>query len=305
MKILLLIKKSWLKIISVMLILAISFYVLMFGIKKVKTYEILKGQAKQQTIHTIWHIETFEGGSKARINYIKDVCREIENKNDGVLFMVFSVLPQELENRLQQETPDIVSFGFGVGKTLLPHLKELDDAYEVRDELYNSAKFANSLMCVPYISSGYAKFTHSTNTETYCYGQNAYVSPLPAIENALNATAETTQYEAYKRFVYNKKTALIGTARDVFRVTNLNNIGRTNAVITPLNTYTDLIQYCGITIKDNTTGKFLKILLSNKQQKKLVDYSLFGVKNNKLYTTNIYNDMENAIFKARVPNVFD
>jgi len=293
------------KIVSVIFIILLGIYVFGFAIKKVTNYEIYKEDEIETKLYTIWHIETFEGGGKARINYIKDVCNQIEKKNKGVLFMVFSVQPEEIKEKLNQEKPDIISFGFGVGKLLLPHLKELNNAYDVRDTLYSSAKFANDLMCVPYISSGYAMFTHSANIKDYCYGENAYVSPKPAIEKTINAKSEVSQYEAYKKFVYNKNTALIGTARDVFRITNLNNIGRANAIITPIDDYTDLIQYCGITRKDNITTKFLNLLLSNNQQKKLTDYSLFGVMNNKLYSSGIYNDMENAIFKAQVPNVFD
>ena len=71
MKVLQFFKKHWFKVLSVVLIGAISIYVLMFGMKRARNYEILKGDEKQQTIYTIWHVETFEGGGKARIDYLK------------------------------------------------------------------------------------------------------------------------------------------------------------------------------------------------------------------------------------------
>ena len=87
MKVLKILKSHWLKIISFVLIGAISFYVLLFGLKKARNYEILKGDKQQQTIYTIWHVETFEGGGKARINYLKTIARNIENEDNSILFI--------------------------------------------------------------------------------------------------------------------------------------------------------------------------------------------------------------------------
>ena len=50
---------------------------------------------------------------------------------------------------------------------------------------------------------------------------------------------------------------------------------------------------------------FLENVLSDHNQNSLTEYSLFSAKYNKIYNNGIYNDMENAIFKARIPNVFD
>jgi hypothetical protein len=104
--------------------------------------------------------------------------------------------------------------------------------------------------------------------------------------------------------VYNKSVSLIGTGRDVYRVNNLNLTGRLNAIITPISNYTDLIQYIGSSQNDEITKLFISSLLSPEYQAKLTEYSLFSALNTKIYTQGIYNDMENAIFKAIVPSVF-
>ncbi len=298
------VKKRLLKIICFIFIAILGFYVIFFGFKKARDYQVYKEKEIETKIYTVWHIETFEGGGKARIEYLKTAARLLEKENNGILFMISPIKPEDLSSRIETDKPDIISFGFGIGKTILPLLLELDYTYNARDNLVNSAKYAKGLFAIPYISSGYAFISHAGEIKEYCYGLNSYTYPEKVIKNIENPISVESQYKAYKKFVNNKKTALIGTARDVFRVDNLNKIGRTNALITPIDGYTDLIQYCGITKCDNFTLKFLDLLLSDSMQSSLTNYSLFGVKNNKIYSSGIYNEMENAIFSAQIPNVF-
>lgn len=304
MKLLLFFKKHWTRLLCAGLIICLSCYVLLFGIKKARNYEVLKGKNKEQTIYTLWHIETFEGGGKARIDYLKTIARYIEKQDDTALFMIKQVDPRALENKLQNSQPDIISFGFGVGKVILPYLLNFETTFDVRDELISSGSFNKNLYAIPYIVSGYAMFSHSTQTKEFHVGATGFTAP-ETIYSQLNLHPQKSesQYEAYKSFVYDK-VQLLGTGRDLFRINNLNNIGRTNAMINPINTYTDLVQYLGITNSNLTTRKFLELALSETYQNKLVDYSLFSSKYNKLYYSGIYSDMEDAISMCRIPNVF-
>lgn len=299
-------KKYWFKILSVLLIGAISCYVLLFGIKKAGNYEILKGDDKSQTIYTIWHIETFEGGGKARIDYLKTIARDMEKQNNQVLFMVKAVAPEKLSTELQESSPDMISFGFGVGDIVLPYLTHQESSFDIRDELIASGSFNQKFYAVPYIISGYAMFNHSMTANEFHVGTSAYTKPQN-IYSKLNLTPSQNEsaYEAYKDFVYNRQVQLLGTGRDLFRINNLNSIGRTNAIITPIDTYTDLIQYLGIINSNEITQKFLTLALSDTYQNTLVDYSLFSSKYNKLYFDGIYNDMENAIMSCVIPGVFN
>ena len=112
------------------------------------------------------------------------------------------------------------------------------------------------------------------------------------------------QYDAYKDFVYNKNVKLLGTTRDLFRVLNLNSLGRTSAEISPIDSYTDLIQYLGVISINDHTLKFIDSCLSFDNQSKLVEYALFSSLSHKLYYNGIYSDMEDAIYRAQIPNVF-
>ncbi|MBQ9795656.1 MAG: hypothetical protein IJW36_01665 [Clostridia bacterium] len=298
-------KKNWFKLMSAVLIVALSTYVLMFGIKKAKNYEVFKGVEKEQTIYTIWHVETFEGGGKARIDYLKTIARNMEKQDETALFMIKIVDPRILDNALQNSQPDIISFGFGVGKVVLPYLTNFENTFDVRDELLYSGSFNKKLYAVPYIVSGYAMFNHSASSTKFHVGTTNYTAPENIYNNLDFQPAEKeSQYEAYKDFVYDKNVQLLGTGRDLFRISNLNNIGRTNAMITPIDTYTDLIQYIGITNQNSVTKKFVEFALSDTYQRTLVDYSLFSSKYNKLYYSGIYNNMEDAIYSCTIPNVF-
>ena len=177
MKVLLFFKKNWFKILSVILIVAISFYVLTFGLKKAKNYQILKGETKQQTIYSIWHVETFEGGGKPRVDYLKTIARNMEKENDQVLFMIKQISPEKLKNELEVSKPDIISFGFGVGDLVLPYLAHQENTFDVRDELIDCGSFNKKFYAVPYLVSGYAIFNHSMEKSEFHVGTNNYIKP--------------------------------------------------------------------------------------------------------------------------------
>ena len=300
------IKKNIFKIVSIILIILLLIYVPIYAIRKAREYKIYKEPAVETKIYTVWHIETFEGGGKSRIDYLKAIASDIEDENDGILFMIKKIEPESLETMLTNSTPDIISFGYGVGKIVLPYLVNLDKSYDARDQVLSSGMFNNKIYALPYIVSGYANIIHNVlNTTFYC-GQTPYTHPeiIYNQQNQLPNKSES-QYEAYKSFVYDKDSCLLGTARDVFRVNNLNKIGRANAIITPVDSYTDLIQYVGITNVDEIITQFCAEMMSSSRQSSLVDYSLFSALNSKLYHDGIYSDMENALMNARVPNVFE
>lgn len=290
---------------NIILIAGICIYCIMFAIKKANDYQIYTKPEIETKIYTVWHCETFEGGGKSRLPYLKNIAREIEKENAGVLIMIKTIDPAILESELKETTPDVISFGFGVGSVILPKLSPIEKTYDVRDELVISGSFNNKVYALPYIVSGYAMIKHSAEYSAFHCGENEYIKPSN-IYNKLNLqpVEKESQYEAYKDFVYDKKVALLGSGRDVFRVNNLNNIGRTTAMISPIDSYTDLIQYLGLIKNDEITNKFLNYCLDDEHQNKLTEYSLFSSKYQKLYYTDIYCEMEDAIYRCSIPKVF-
>lgn len=301
--------KVALKIVGICCVLAVSFYVCVFGIKKAKEFDIYNKKTAETVIYTVWQIETFEGGSVPRINYIKNIARGLEKQNPGVLFNIQSIDPNKLADQMKESVPDIISFGQGVGKLILSHLSEFDtknNDFGIRSELLDAGKFNGKVFALAYIVSGYALFSHGEKETSIEYGTSGFISPEKAVTAPQKPLKNFgSQFETYKNFVYHHDHALLGTARDVFRIDNLNTIGRTNASITPLDDYTDLVQYIAHTKVDDITNKFCSLMVSSENQAKLNDYHLFSSLNTKLYLDGIYSDMENAILNCRIQNVFE
>lgn len=298
-------KKYWFKLLNIIIIIVLAIYVSSVAIKRAKDYEIYKEPEIETKIYTVWHIETFEGGGVPRINYLKKIARSIEKENDGILFMIKEIDADNLADELESSIPDIISFGFGMGSIVLPHLIDFENSYDIRDELLISGGFNNKFYALPYIASGYAVITHGVLNDNFHCGTTGYTKPENLFSTLnINISVIETQYEAYKSFVYDENTCLLGTGRDVYRVNNLNKIGRANASITPIDSYTDLIQYIGVSKSDKYIDNFVSELISNENQMELNKYSLYSVKYNKIYSDGIYSDMENAIFNCTIPNVF-
>lgn len=298
-------KRIILKVIDVCCVLVISIYVCVFGIKKAKEFAIYNKRTAETAIYTVWHVETFEGGSTPRINYIKNIARGLEKQNPGVLFNIQSIDPNKLADHLLEGVPDIFSFGQGVGKIVLSKLETFSNPYGVRGKLVEAGSFNGKVYALPYIVSGYALFSHGEVENSIEYGTSGFISPEKAISSAQKPIKNFgTQFETYKNFVYHHDHALLGSARDVFRIDNLNKIGRTNAKITPIETYTDLIQYIARTRTDEMIEKFCSLVLNEENQATLTKYNLFSSLNTKLYFDGIYNDMEQAILKCKIENAF-
>ena len=154
------VKKHLKFIIAVELICILSFYVLIFGIKSALNNEIFTKPKGKTKIYSVWHVETFEGGGKSRILYLKNIAQDIEKHNPAILFNITQIKPENLEIELSINKPDIISFGFGVGCEILPYITPLNKTYSVRESLIESGSFNNKLyaICIKNeVSHGKAK----------------------------------------------------------------------------------------------------------------------------------------------------
>lgn len=297
-------KKHFLSIINILCMSFVLIYTPLVAFRQARNYEIYTKPVIDTKIYSIWHVETFEGGSKPRINYLNSITRQLEKRYSGILFHIRTMPPEALASELSVNQPDIISYGYGVGNLVLHKAIPFDQTYGVRDNLLESGMFNSKLYALPYIASGYAVITHGSLTDNVHAGSGYTDISTIASAQGFNIKESESQYEAYKDFVYDKTCTLIGTGRDVFRVSNLKATGRINASITPIDLYTDLVQYLSIFTYDNLIEEFISIALSHEQQMTLSSYHLYSVGYNKIYTDGIYNDMENAIFNCQIPKVY-
>lgn len=299
--------KKYKKILNIVIFVVIFLIIPIFFLFSSKKIYMLDNSKKELQIFTIYHIETFEGGGKSRLSYLNEIARAFEKENKGILIMTKMISPDKLEKTLENEPADMISFGYGVGEIILPYLDPINSNYGVNDNFINSSTFNNKIYAIPYISSGYiiARKTNSNNLD-YVYSSNTLTSCEPILKKLSITTLENTytQYEAYKEFVNSTISSLIGTGRDLYRLKNLSTLGRLDTSFNYIDYYTDLIQYFGIIKTSEISLNFLEFLLDNENQMTLSEYSLFSTKPLTLYFSNEYKEMESAIKKCFVPNVF-
>jgi len=296
------------KIFNIVLIIFFVIFSLLFCLNKFNSTPLISGNNENLKIYELWHIESFEGGGKNRQNYLNSIVLDYEKINPTILFMIKNIPDDQLEEALKESTPHIISFSEQVAKTVLPLLVTFNNEYNIKDNYLNSAYYNNKLMALPFIASGYCYFTknnNSKNLKLYTANNNQH-NALSLVDNEIvNDNLTLSSYECYSKFVNNSDIKLLGTARDLFRIKNLENLGRFEVSYNPVSTFTDLIQYIGITTSNKTILNFIDYLMNNKNQRKLMDLSLFSTKHLNLYTEPTYSIMEQSLNQCYVPNIFN
>lgn len=269
---------------------------------------IISNKDKNLKIYEIWHIECFEGGGANRQNYLSQIAVEYEKQSPTTLFMVRRIEADQLETALNQNTPHLISFSEQVAHIVLPHLKQFSIEYNVQNNYLESAKYNNNLMAVPFIASGYCYFSKNNaanNSAIYTANTNLHNATSLVQNLEINNGQTLTSYECYTHFINSNNIKLLGTARDLFRIKNLESLGRFNITYEPISSFTNLVQYLGKTTNNQDVENFINHLMSNNNQQKLSSLSLFSTTHLKIYTEPTYSQMEIALQTCAVPNIFN
>ena len=117
-----------------------------------------KAESNSATVLTMWHIEGFEGGVGSRCDWLGKRAREFEKRNKGVYLDVIKLTEAQLEDRLAQgQSFDLISFGLGVGESVLPHLAAFDGSIsaDIHENLLSGGKINGKTFALPYMCGGY------------------------------------------------------------------------------------------------------------------------------------------------------
>ena len=284
------------------------------NINRVKDYDY-------QGILELWHIETFEGGSASRSAFLEKQAINFEKENKGIYIVIKTMSLEQLQLNLQNnQKPNMISFGIGVGDKITQDLISLNFNLNVRQDILDGGKFNNQQLAMPYILGGYAlisqnQFTDTLNGKTGV-GNVGTTNPFKAvkIENLKLSFADNINcdsYNAYDKYLKGGYDNLLGTQRDVYRINNRVNKGLlSNINYKFLNGYTDLVQYISVfksaEIEQEICKQFVKKLISDQAQSKLANINLFSVlQNKKLYTDDIFGKMEESLSNnLKTENVF-
>lgn len=236
---------------------------------------------------SMWHIETFEGGSIARSKYLLEQMIELQKTHNNLLVSIKVLTIEEASNLIEQGIlPDLVSFGTGSGYLFSDYAQNYEGKLNIKDEFIKAGSIDGQVKAVAYMTGGYVLMCNKQNADVanidrkqklsdniykvgYQYNKGKsyrhsvimgrqYNLPLTAAVFNTDMTAAqdsvffaNTQYEAYEMFVNGKATMLLGTQRDMHRV--LNRMSQNDFFemdFQALSGFCDLVQYLAVTSKD-------------------------------------------------------
>ena len=208
----------------------------------------------------IWHIDGFEGGVGSRLSVLKKIANEYMKNANVVMLVNAQTVNSAEENFKKGIYPDLISYSNGLN---VPYDRLLSMPYE-KDFEY--AK--------PWCSGGYLIISRANERyENLIISQQLYTIPLLAL-NLSNVKAPiksvTSSDKAIYEFYANKKSALLGTQRDLFRLQNKG----ISVEITPLRGFNDLYQYISVISSDKNYENcinFLNFLFTKCNQKGVIN----------------------------------
>ena len=280
------------KVLSVILgFITILICVLSLTIFKIKDSN---EEIENRQILTVWHIDTFEGGTGSRTSFLKRVCNAYSNKNKNILFLVSSHTVESANELIKKgEYPDLISYG-------VCSLNIIDRACEIKgfDGVFDGGVAVKKRYAISWCRGNYFHIKRGNGGEVFI-SENAYNSALASATYNGVFNANYKVYEpltAYRNFVLTKNAELIGTGRDIVRLKNR----EISFTATALSGYNDLYQYISVTANDNkkidTAKSFIKYLLSEEIQKKLTEISMFSVVTNGIYADEYFAMAEKSKF---------
>lgn len=232
---------------------------------------------KYDTIITIWHTDTFQGGEGSRKKFLINTSKLIEKKNSGVLFFVLEKSPNEINELLKKgEYPDIISYGNGIN---------VEKSIKIEKPIeFKGCNILNQTKALPWCMGRYFLLENTSNSnklnkEELLVSRNKYNQPYIALllnDKHFNSVKVLDCDKAFSQFANNKYKYYLGTQRDVVKGENLN----LNYNAYPLDNFNDLIQYVSITTSKSEKliyiNQFINELISKNNQEKLKDYSLYS-----------------------------
>jgi hypothetical protein len=113
-------------------------------------------QPAYQGILTLWHVDTFEGGTYSRESLLGDFSKSFEKVNKGTYIIVSGFTPEEFVTQLSLGfEPDLISYAIGAGELIADRLSEYGGALNIRDDILSGGKIDGKVFGVPWCMGGY------------------------------------------------------------------------------------------------------------------------------------------------------
>lgn len=285
------------KVICLILSLLFVGFSVFYGNKKIDPNFENGSVSDSRYILKVWHVTTFEGGVGSRRNFLDSIAKEYEKKNKNALFLVTEVSAEELSFSISNnDLPDIISYSPGVDIFSLQKLNINRD--------FPSGKIDKNTYSVPWAYGGYFIISKDELNLEKKDLTNAVISKtdytLPQIALLLNdfsffGAKLKTPTNAYYDFVSNRADILVGTQRDLFRLSAKN----INFYAKFLSGFSDLFNYVGVlsnsSVKKEIAQDFISYLVSDSVQNRLNKIGLFSPYKTGLYSDEIFSSTEKTL----------
>lgn len=235
---------------------------------------------KENSVLSVWQIDSFEGGKGSRADYLKTVGKEF-NKKENCYVNVVSLSAEAARLNLSNGTiPDIISYGAGT--------------YGVESYVKNYSVWCRGGYCLLTLD-GNADFTDATADNTVINGGKENFASAAALFCGLQGAKVESPTSAYVKLINGDYKYLLGSQRDAFRL-------KTRGVafaVKPVTEFNDLYQIISVTVSCKNTGfvqRYIDFLLSKNNGLDKIGMFSDGVK--------LYDDelaaFENLVFDRKI-----
>lgn len=248
----------------------------------------------------VWQIDSFEGGTGSRTNFLKEISKKFEKQNNGVFINIESITAEKAEKLILsgQKRPDMISYGASV---------KIDDSLFSKLRLQNQINLLNDAIkekAVPWCMGAYFMIGDSDKTKwgndgfiketkkgSYTVfsvgvperrGHNGLMGIVLNVKDDYGILKGTSQ-EIFDAYNYSGKVnRMIGTQRDLYRLQSLEKRELAKQGDVTFLGYTDLFQYISIFNCNNekkivTMNKYIDFLVEKTQQDCLGEIGMFPV----------------------------
>lgn len=270
--------KTVIRAVSFALCVFTAIFVMFFAAGKTSGKDEPFSSGQYKTVITVWNIDTFEGGTGSRADFLSSALKSLNA--DGIIALVKTQTAESMENALKNgEIPDMISFGVGCGEIV-------NYAREIPFKSFSGGELNGRYLAVPWCFGGYYLIAKSGDNRLIdeLFDSNAAKTAeklivsdgeniLPVLSlKFLGITANAAFFppkDAYSRFLSEKNAVLLGTQRDIKRIEKK----KDEYVVRPVQGYSDLVQYIAVTTKSDEKYRYCKLaverLLSEDVQGKL------------------------------------
>ena len=153
--------------VSVLLVLLVAIVPSMYFSFKSPIADKFAPKGEFQGVLELWNIDTFEGGTASKTQFLKQRAIEFEKANKGTYIMVKNMTEKECLFALENgQMPAMFSFAVGVGEKILKYLSPMPDLEgNIRAEFLSAGKNQSGLYAVPWCRGVYSLISTTNKLE--------------------------------------------------------------------------------------------------------------------------------------------